>query len=164
MIEEAAVAGTSGSIGLNRMHVVQQVLDAIAGRTYLEIGVDTGASFIPIRASRKWGVDPAYHLTRRRRAKYRLFHVMGLGAERLFRMTSDAFFREHASLLAAHKVDVCLIDGLHTYEQSLRDVEQVLPYLAPAGVLVLHDCNPATELMALPAASIDELIARGIPD
>lgn len=160
----ASVVDTSSSSGLNRIAIVQQLLDAIGGRTYLEIGVDTGASFIPIRASRKWGVDPAYHLTRRRRAKYHLFHLMGLGAEQLFRMTSDEFFRQHASLLAAHNVDVCFIDGLHTFEQSLKDVEQVLPYLTPAGVLVLHDCNPVTERMALPAASIEALIAREIPD
>ena len=165
MTDVAATAlDTGDSSGLNRIEIVQQWLDAIGGRTYLEIGVDTGASFIPIRAARKWGVDPAYHLTCRRRAKYRLFSLIGFGAERLFRMTSDEFFRRHASLLAARKVDVCLIDGLHTYEQSLKDVEQVLPFLTPAGAIVMHDCNPATALMALPAANIEELIARGIPD
>jgi hypothetical protein len=53
---------------------------------------------------------------------------------------------------------------LHTYEQSLRDILNALKYLTPKGVILVHDCNPSTELMARPAASINDLIQLGIPD
>ena len=148
---------------MDRVVIAQSILDALRG-TYLEIGVSTGSSFIPIRATRKWGVDPAYTLTRRRLLKYAVFSSLGIKVERLFRMTSDEFFTTKRTMLAAHGITVCLIDGLHTYKQSLTDVVNTLAYLKPNGVILMHDCNPATELMALPAAGIQELIMQRIPE
>lgn len=78
---------------LSRISIIQALLDARPGGTYLEIGVDNGTSFIPIRASLKWGVDPVYTLSRKRRAKYALFSFLRLRIERLFRMPSDEFSR-----------------------------------------------------------------------
>lgn len=64
-------------------------------------------------------------------------------------------------MLRKHGVDVCFVDGLHTYEQSLRDVLNALRYLRPDGVIVVHDCNPPSAIIACPAANIDELIRKG---
>lgn len=83
--------------------------------------------------------------------------------EHLFRMTSDEFFVKKERLLNSYGVDVCLVDGLHTYEQALRDLLNSLKYLKPNGVILLHDCNPTTELMALPAARIEDVIRLRIP-
>jgi hypothetical protein len=148
---------------VDRVFIAQAILDALGNGTYLEIGVNTGSSFIPIKAKRKWGVDPGYVLTGRRLAKYAVFSFLGLKDERLFRITSDEFFMTKGKALATGGVDVCLVDGLHTYEQSLRDVLNTLPYLTPKGVILMHDCNPSTKLRALPVADIDELIRQGIP-
>jgi hypothetical protein len=147
---------------MDRIQIAQSILDALGGETYLEIGVNTGCSFIPIRAKRKWGVDPHYELTRRRLAKYAAFSALGIKSERLFRMTSDDFFLKKEDLLVSYGIDVCLVDGLHTYEQALKDVLNSLKYLRPNGVILLHDCNPSTELMALPAAGIEDLIRQGL--
>ncbi|NCF75239.1 MAG: hypothetical protein GWO87_01995, partial [Xanthomonadaceae bacterium] len=46
------------------------------------------------------------------------------------------------------KIDVAFIDGLHTYEQSLRDVKNCLNNLDDNGVIVVHDCNPLSEAAA----------------
>lgn len=73
----------------------QTILDATGHGTYLEIGVNAGGSFIPIKAARKWGVDPSYALRRRRLTKYALFSFLGIKLEKLFRMTSDEFFAAH---------------------------------------------------------------------
>jgi len=153
----------NGSGELNRISIAQGLLDAIGGGTYLEIGVNTGASFIPIKAKRKWGVDPGYRVSGKRLAKYAVFSHFQLKEEKLFRMTSDDFFFRQDKLLKSHGVDVCLVDGLHTYQQALKDVLNSLKYLNPGGVILLHDCNPITELMALPATGIDELISKNIP-
>lgn len=148
---------------MDRVVIAQACLDALGNGTYLELGVNTGNSFIPIKAKRKWGVDPEYVLTGRRLVKYAVFSWLGIKEERLFRLTSDEFFLTKGKALATGGVDVCLVDGLHTYEQSLRDVLNILPYLKPKGVILMHDCNPSTELMALPAADIYEMIKQGIP-
>ena len=74
-------------------------------------------------------------------------------------MTSDDFFRSQGRLLE-RGIDVALLDGLHTYDQTLRDVLNTLPRLKPGGVIVIHDCNPATELAATPAPSYEHLMER----
>jgi hypothetical protein len=149
-------------ITVDRIVAAQSILDRFRDATYLEIGVNTGVSFIPIRARRKWGVDPNYILTAKRRLKYAVFSSLGIKVERLFRMTSDEFFETKREMLLENGIDVCLVDGLHTYEQALRDVLNTLVNLKPNGVVLVHDCNPATELMALPAKSIEQLAKEDI--
>lgn len=148
---------------MDRIEISQAALDALGNGTYLEIGVDTGMSFIPMRATHKWGVDPGLKLTQRRRLKYAVFAALGIKEEKLFPVPSDEFFSTQKKRLAMHGVDVCFIDGLHTYGQALRDTLNTLAYLKPKGVIVLHDCSPETEIIAAPAANIDEMIARKIP-
>ncbi len=52
------------------------------------------------------------------------------------------------------------VNGLHTYEQALRDVENTLRYLHDDGVIVLHDCNPALASIAAPAMTYAEFRAQ----
>lgn len=148
---------------MDRIEIAQAILDKLGRGIYLEIGVSTGNSFIPIQAKRKWGVDPNYHLTRRRLIKYRLFSSLCIKDERLFPVTSDEFFEKNKRMLGLYGIDVCLVDGLHTYEQVLKDVHNALTYLKPHGVILLHDCNPSTEVMALPAHGIEEVIRKNNP-
>lgn len=117
-----------------RAKVIQKTIDAIGGRTYLEIGVQYGNTFERIRIQRKFGVDPMPPAEKVRkilssRTKY-------------FRMTSDEFFAHHARIFKDNKIDVAFIDGCHSYEQSLRDVHNCLKYLNKKGIIVMHDCNP----------------------
>jgi len=58
-------------------------------------------------------------------------------------------------MLKVHQPKVIFVDGLHTYEQSLRDVINGLAHLQRGGVILMHDCNPPTEAAAYPADSID---------
>lgn len=148
---------------MDRIDIVQAALDATGRGSYLEIGVCTGTSFIPIRASRKWGVDPGHLLSRKRIAKYKLFSVLYIKHETVFRETSDEFFKYRRPLLEKHGIDVAFIDGLHTYKQSLTDVLNCLDYLNPQGILLMHDCNPADEIAATPASDISEVAAMNVP-
>jgi hypothetical protein len=54
---------------------------------------------------------------------------------------------------------VAFIDGLHTFEQSLRDFENCLNYLSPTGVILLHDCNPLSPEEGAPTRSPEEMYA-----
>ena len=127
---------------MNRIKVVQQALDERAKPVYLEIGVSHGFAFRRIAADEKIAVDPAFRLSARSRrladAKAQATHY--------FETTSDAFFASQTAFLAQRGIDVALIDGLHSYGQVVRDVENTLRYLRDDGIIVLHDCNPANRI------------------
>ena len=53
-------------------------------------------------------------------------------------MTSDDFFKQNKSTF-----DLIFIDGLHVYEQVLKDIENSLKVLNDNGVILIHDCLPA---------------------
>ncbi|MBN3459540.1 class I SAM-dependent methyltransferase [Mycobacterium sp. DSM 3803] len=141
---------------MNRIKVVQQALDGRERPVYLEIGVSRGTTFRRIAADEKFAVDPAFKLS----ARSRRLADANARVTRYFEMTSDAFFEQHSPLLTERRIDVALIDGLHTYKQVLRDVENTLQYLKEDGVIVLHDCNPATRTIACPATSYADFRAQ----
>jgi hypothetical protein len=149
---------------LKKEEILQSLLDDLGRGTYLEIGVRRGASFGGISARSKIGVDPRLSLSRR--GRFRRFlrqDLLRLPGERLFEMTSDDFFARLDHLVPGLRLDVALVDGLHTYAQSLRDVEHCLDRLAEGGAVVLHDCNPETEAMGYPAGSLAEVVAARPP-
>ena len=141
---------------MNRIKVVQQALDERAKPVYLEIGVSYGFAFRRIAAAEKIAVDPAFRLSARSRrladAKAQATHY--------FDATSDAFFASQSAFLAQRGIDVALIDGLHSYGQVVRDVENTLRYLRDDGIIVLHDCNPRTASIGFPATSYDDFRAQ----
>ena len=142
--------------GLNRIKAVQRALDGRVNSNYLEIGVSKGQAFRHISAGEKIAVDPAFKLSESSRAqadaKARITHY--------FETTSDDFFARQHDFLEQRPIDVALIDGMHTYEQVMRDVENTLRYLRNDGVIFLHDCNPPFALAGRPAASWDDFMAQ----
>ncbi|KAA8960191.1 class I SAM-dependent methyltransferase [Mycobacterium sp.] len=141
---------------MNRIKAVQLALDARVKPVYLEIGVSHGRAFRRIAAEEKIAVDPAFKLS----ARSRRAADATARATYYFETTSDAFFATETAFLEQHGVDVALIDGLHTYGQVVRDVENTLRYLRDDGVIFLHDCNPALALIARPAASQADFMAQ----
>ncbi|BBA89453.1 MULTISPECIES: class I SAM-dependent methyltransferase [Mycobacterium] len=141
---------------MNRVRAVQRALAGRAAPVYLEIGVSHGFAFRRIAADEKTAIDPEFKLSARTRklasAKARVTHY--------FETTSDAFFANDAGYLEHNGVDVALVDGLHTYKQVVRDVENILRYLKDDGVIVLHDCNPTHPSIAYPAASYEDFRAE----
>jgi Methyltransferase domain len=141
---------------VNRIKIVQQALDERTKPVYLEIGVSNGVSFRCIAADEKIAVDPALRLS----ARSRKLADAKAHATHYFETTSNAFFASQTAFLAQRGIDVALIDGLHSYEQVVRDVENTLRYLRDDGVIVLHDCNPATASIGFPATSYDDFLAH----
>jgi Methyltransferase domain len=142
--------------GVNRIRAVQRALAGRPNPVYLEIGVSRGQAFQRIAADVKIAVDPAFKLSDRTRelaeAKGRATHY--------FETTSDAFFENETAFLERHPIDVALIDGLHTYEQVVRDVENTVRHLRDDGVIFLHDCNPPFALAGRRADSWEDFIAQ----
>jgi hypothetical protein len=141
---------------VNRVKAVQQALNGREKPVYLEIGVAQGAAFRRIAADEKIAVDPAFKLSARSR---RMADSIAR-ATHYFETTSDAFFANETALLEQRGIDVALIDGLHSYEQAKRDVENTLRYLRDDGVIVMHDCNPAHASVATPATSYADFRAQ----
>jgi SAM-dependent methyltransferase len=135
-----------------RTRLLQRELDRSEGRRYLEIGVGDGGVFLNLSARRKTAVDPRGLALGRR-----LRHPSSLLRGRVFAMTSDEFFE---GTDPGERFDVVFVDGYHTWEQALRDVENCLLHSPPGGVVVMHDCNPPNE----PAAMRDPAAAARRPD
>ena len=158
---------------LQKENICQEILNQVGRGTYVEIGVRYGDSFNSIHADRKIGVDPAGRLYRLKQRSLigRILHNRYFRStkealldftkrEQFFAVTSDQFFATHASLLSNQGIDVALVDGLHSYGQSLEDVRNCLKYLNAGGAIVLDDCNPRSELAALPATSFEQVIEQ----
>ena len=101
----------------NRLFIVQDIINKKNFKRYLEIGCFDDELFSQINVDKKVGVDP----------------VSGGN----IRLTSDQFFKENKSFF-----DCVFIDGLHTYSQVKRDIENSLKFLNDGGIILLHDCLP----------------------
>ena len=114
---------------------INRALKHLNGHTYFEIGVRDGGCFNRIVADLKVAVDPAPIKFGSNLASGELF----------FKTTSDNFFAEHAGkIFNRQRVDVALIDGLHEFSQCLRDVLNLEQFMAPKGLIFIHDLNPPT--------------------
>lgn len=128
---------------LYKEHYVQKALDAVnSPTTYVEIGVRHGDSFRMVRADVKLAVDPV-----------RSVKMGRLGSnEHFYEEASDEFFSTTApGVIAPGAVGSALVDGLHVFDQALRDVLNLEPLMARGGVIVLDDCNPLDTRRAAPA-------------
>lgn len=107
----------------NRVQLLQHLVTTRNYKHYLEIGCDKNQVFDIINVELKEGVDPNRGGTQR--------------------MTSDEFFEKDSRTW-----DLIFIDGLHTYEQVARDVENAIARLNINGTIVIHDMLPVRESQA----------------
>ena len=142
---------------MNRQIIAQSIIDKFGFQTYLEIGVQRGKNFFGVNATKKIAVDPNFKFGIMRRLK----NLPSLVKDSFYEKTSDEFFARHAASVFSKKpLDIALIDGLHTYDQVMRDFENCLRYLSPTGVILFHDCNPQTREAAEYAHSPEEVMEK----
>jgi hypothetical protein len=107
---------------------------------YLEIGVSAGDSLrLAHPATFACGVDPQPDIK----------HVLGPNM-RVLAETSDAFFARYAErpAFASRLIDLAFLDGLHTFDQTLRDFINVERRAAPGAIVMIHDCIPLDAVVA----------------
>lgn len=146
----------AGTDRVSRVTLLQKIINRKKNVSYLEIGVLAGDTFLRIKARHKWGVDPDFGISPVKKTRYYLKNFFNI-FNRYYRVESNTFFDTHGALLSRFGLDVVFIDGLHTFAQSLTDVQNALQYLNKNGVIMLHDCNPPSEVAAIPARSIREI-------
>ena len=101
----------------SRMEIIQKIINQNNFKKYLEIGCDQDENFSKIRVENKVGVDPLRGGT--------------------IRSTSDEFFKSNND-----KFDIIFLDGLHTYNQTIKDINNSLEHLNSNGIIIIHDCLP----------------------
>jgi hypothetical protein len=111
---------------MNRLHIIQSLINKCNAKKYLEIGVQAGYVLDKVKCDYKIGVDPD------KNSRATLF------------LTSDEFFSQNEEMF-----DVIFIDGLHHADQVLKDIENSLKILNPNGYIVCHDMIPYDESMQL---------------
>ncbi|MBB6511148.1 hypothetical protein F4695_004546 [Rhizobium soli] len=125
----------------SRAEVVQSFLNLFEDPRYLEIGVNKGETFHAVKAGTKVAVDPQF-----------IFDVEACAKANpnasYYQVTSDKYFGHIVT--TNDKFDVVYVDGLHTSEQTLRDILNATEILAPKGVIVVDDVKPTTHLAAIP--------------
>jgi hypothetical protein len=134
---------------VTHIEVIQHVINYLGAKRYVEIGVSHGTCFCALTAPEKIGVDPISP------SPAVILETSKLGV-RYFALPSDDFFKQSAPLVLAGGVDVVFIDGLHTAAQAYRDCINSLSYLNRGGLILLHDCLPASELEARVAESFED--------
>src|SRR6187200_105310 len=89
---------------------INQLAAALGATRYLEIGVEDGLTFFNINIPDRTAVDPNL-----------LFDYRPMQSDRthFFKISSDEFFAHHPP---PAPFDIIFIDGLHTFEQALRDL------------------------------------------
>lgn len=104
-------------------------------KTYVEIGVESGYSLqLAQPLTRVIGIDPSPKLEHGMRAW-----------TKVFKMESDRFFNEEDLLheLRRKRIRLSFIDGLHHYDQALRDFLNIEFYSKKSTIILLHDVHPA---------------------
>lgn len=126
---------------LSRHRILQQLVALYDEPRYLEVGVSRAVTFDRVPAATKVAVDPVFEFDvaeRRDRHPGSSYH----------QVTSDEYF---ASVVEpGQQFDVVYLDGLHTLEQTLRDLMNAVHHLQPEGVIVIDDTRPPSYLASLP--------------
>jgi hypothetical protein len=110
---------------------LNRLAEALDCKTYLEIGVSEGITFNAVNVETKTGVDPDFQFDWQ--ASHDGTHT------RLLPLSSDAFFAQEP---IGSRFDLIFIDGLHTYDQTYRDLQNALLYSHPGTVVLIDDTIP----------------------
>lgn len=131
--------------GEDYLHTLRRLHEFLKPANYLEIGVNTGKSFaLASPPTIAIGIDPEPNLRWPPRTKYAIH-----------KLTSDEYFlnRDCRKDIESSTIDFAFIDGLHVFEQALRDFINIEKFAGPRTVVAIHDCLPIDSISASPVRS-----------
>lgn len=136
---------------VSRNGVVQAILNLFENPNYLEIGVNQGNTFNALKAGTKVAVDPKFLFDHEEVAAT----VPGTS---FWETTSDDYFGRIAT--PETKFDVIYLDGLHTSEQTIRDLINAISFLKGDGVVVIDDVFPCSYIASLENRNHSRILSR----
>lgn len=129
---------------ITRDTVVQSVIDLFDYPSCLEIVASKNETLKKIKAKRKTAVDPCF--------RFDFNNYSELDSDiSFYQGTSDDFFSDARVRREAY--DVIYLDGLHTFDQTLRDLLNAIALVKPSGVIVIEDVIPNSYRALLPNES-----------
>ncbi|MDR3579541.1 MAG: glycosyltransferase family 2 protein [Oryzomonas sp.] len=124
---------------------LQRFHEQLRPASYVEIGLGHGRSLALAGPETKAvGIDPYQGFWDR------LNYVCPHGPATLFPLTSDDFFAQHdlREVIGKDTFDLAFIDGLHLFEQALKDFINLERYAGEKSVILIHDCLPIAPVVA----------------
>jgi hypothetical protein len=117
---------------------INTLAKALRAKTYLEIGVENGITFLDVDIEIRNAVDPNFRLD-----------IVPLANEQtcFHPVPSDQFF---AQIHNGATFDIIFIDGLHVFPQVLRDLSNSLLNIHPNSAILLDDTIPSDVFSAIP--------------
>ena len=159
------ISNFTGENNMNRVDIIQALINTKKAKNYLEIGFGYGDCFLNISAPNKIVVEPKFVFFKKRILKYFYRNFMKNILNKYYKMTSNVFFQDIAPKIYKNKTpDIIFIDGLHVYKQTLNDSLNALKFINNDGIIILHDCNPKSETAAYPTASYGEAASLNLPN
>jgi hypothetical protein len=126
--------------GIHYREYLKQIHDVCSPRSYLEIGVATGAT-LAFAQCPSVAIDPEF--------QFQGNPFAGRAETYLFQMNSDDFFAQHdLGSFLPDGVDFAFLDGLHHFEFLLRDLSNTERYSREDAIVALHDCYPVNSEIA----------------
>jgi len=116
---------------------INRALELFSSPSYLEVGVFEGETFLNIGANMKTAVDPKFRFDTQEQERPGVFF-----AEK----TSNAYF---ADLHPDTVFDVVFLDGLHTFEQTYRDLTAALLHTHQDSLILIDDVVPSDVFSAM---------------
>jgi len=107
---------------MRRWEIINKLIQKHNYKSYLEIGTQHGECFKQVNCEHKVCVD-----------------ICKVFEQLTYEMSSDDYFKKFND-----KFDIIFVDGLHTEEQTIKDIASSLVALNEGGTIVAHDCLPDT--------------------
>jgi hypothetical protein len=123
--------------GAGYIEVIERIVNFLQPTKYVEIGVERGAVLgLLAPSTRVVGIDPEPQ-----------FEVDSFPQTfSIFSQTSDDFFAANdLSKLLGGAFDLAFIDGLHTFEQVLKDFINLENSADSDGIILIHDTLPLNQ-------------------
>ena len=129
---------------MNTSQRIKTISDFYKINRYLEVGVEKGVTFNSLEFEYKTGVDPVFK-----------FNTSDIQSDsiKLYEMTSDDYFTKvHDN----EKFDLIFLDGLHTFDQTLRDLNNALLCSHDSTIIIIDDVYPSDVFSSLRKNAVKE--------
>ena len=113
--------------------LIPLLVEIVGSRSYLELGTHLNETISKVKCERRYGVD---------------INAVPCEGTEMFSMTTLEFIQTKAEWIAPF--DFAFIDASHSLPDVRADFMGILPFVAPEGMIALHDTQPQTVADATP--------------